>query len=128
MNTLTIVKPTPDLLAASVLLERTEVLAELALEAEDHLSLERWQATLCSLASRHLEALLAVDAAQVQNPDTDLSALRTQMWLLENESHLASYMRENLTTQQCIALVADQLDSIDATRKMIADLERRAAA
>lgn len=119
---------TPDLLAVTVLLERTDVIAGLALEAEDHLSLERWQATLCTLASRHLEALLAVDAAQVQNPDTDLSALRTQMWLLENESHLASYMRESLTAQQCIALVADQLDSIDAARKMIADLERRAAA
>lgn len=119
---------TPDLLAVSVLLERTDMIAGLALEAEDYLSLERWQATLCTLASRHLEALLAVDTAQLQNPNTDLSALRTQMWLLENESHLASYMRESLTAQQCIALVADQLDSIDAARKMIADLERRAAA
>jgi len=112
-----------DLLHVSILLERSETLAVLALEAEDHLSLDRWQATLCSLSMRYLDALHALKTVEVQFPDTNLTELRTQLWMLENEGHLACYLREDLSTERCVSLVADQLDSITAVRKSITALE-----
>lgn len=115
--------PSSDLTHADLLLERASIIAELALDAEEHLSLNRWQATLCSLSMRYLDALYALKTAEVRFPDTNLTELRNQLWMLENEGHLACYLREGLSLEQCTALVADQLDSITAVRKTIAKWE-----
>lgn len=129
MNTLTVQNHTPDLLAVSVLLERSEALTYMALEAESTLPLERWHTLFQDLANKHLNALSALDAIMEQDwADRALIQLRQQLLVLENSSHLTNLMRECLTVQQCVALVADQLDSIEDALKMMANLERRAAA
>lgn len=129
MKTLTVQNQTPDLLAVSVLLERSEALTYMALEAESTLPLERWHTLFQDLANKHLNALSALDAIMEREwADRALIQLRQQLLVLENSSHLTNLMRECLTVQQCVALVANQLDSIEDALKMIADLERRASA
>lgn len=113
-----------DLFPVSILLERSEVIALLALEAEQRLPLERWKPLFQELADKHLETLQAMDAAMLEGdpvmPERDL---RHRLWLLENKAYLAAFMREDLSVNQCIALVADQLDSIEAARRQLDNMQ-----
>jgi hypothetical protein len=113
-----------DLFPVSILLERSETLALLALEAEQTLPLERWKPLFQELANKHLETLQAMDAAILEGepvmPERDL---RQRLWLLENKAYLAAFMREDLSVNQCIALVADQLDSIEAARRQLDNMQ-----